>query len=307
MGSTNPDWNLNWPRDVTADALYQINSALEPYTNSGFHGYNIPIQQIAFYGQRNKMVYGKRRYAGSAVVTTTGQRSRTLGRRRRAARPQLRYYQRGFLRTGGYYRYAAGAPGKELKFFDTSFTDSNGISATGQIVQDSVNEVVQDVSENGRVGRNIYVKSLLINGLFKAQTQANDAAGVNDMIRTIVYIDHQTNGATATVGQILEQGDILSHNNLENSKRFKILKNFIMSVHSPAGGGDVGAAESNWGGMVIPYKCIIKFKTPLKIEFNGATGAITEMSSNNLGIMQISFSGDSNVTSEFCTRIRYTD
>ncbi len=226
--------------------------------------------------------------------------SRTRGRN---LRQRIRTAQRGHLRQAGYYALQPG----EKKFFDVTSTLATIVS-TGTIVEDSLNHITQGTGESQRVGRVAWVKSMHVRGVFIIDNGLS-VSGVNrhDSVRCIWYLDRQCNGATATVAQILDSADINSHLNLENSSRFHILKEILIGISSGPGAGDIGGANSNFVGSETPFKFNLKFKSPIKIEFNGADGTIDEIRSNNIGFLVISRLSITPSNLETCNRIRYTD
>lgn len=221
--------------------------------------------------------------------------------KRRAAprrRGTVARYNRGYTRTGGYYGRYAGSAG-ESKFFDTAFT-TTAISAAGVITNASLNLIPQGVTESTRIGR----KSILTSVHFRGRMihdVATSGATASDIVRFIVYIDKQCNGATAAILDILETTDIRSFRNLANSERFQILydKQTPISAMSGAGNGtsdEFGAVTKN---------LLINRKLNLPLEFSSTTGAITEIRSNNLGVLAITQSGL--ILVQYNCRVRFSE
>ncbi len=229
----------------------------------------------------------------------------TLQRRessiRAASRSRVISRQRGYVRTGGYYgRYANGG---EKKFFDTtraSFTPA----IAGTIANLSLNLIPQGVTESDRVGRKCTISKIMIRGEL-TQNTTSTAADTSSIIRVIVYLDKQTNGATAAVLDILETAVEASFNNLSNSKRFKILSDQRHSLASPSGSGRGTTDTLSYGEMMIPYFWVKK-KCNIPIEFSSTTGAIGEVRSNNIGVLVIQSPGAVNNFS-YTARVRFTD
>lgn len=225
-------------------------------------------------------------------------RSRSMARR-----GKITGAARGYLRTGGFYgRYRAPgrlAQGTELKFFD-GVNSTAAVGVGGTIAQDSLNEIAQGVGESQRVGRKCTLKKLNMRGECTLPAATN-ATNTSDRLRLVVYHDKQTNGAAAAVTDILESATQDSFLNLANKGRFRILaeKNFTMS----AAGATASGAAYTYGEVVKSYKLNINLNTP--IEFDGATGAITEMRTNNIGVLLISDSGLCSCV--FRWRVRYAD
>lgn len=219
----------------------------------------------------------------------------------------------GIQRTGGYYgRFY---PGGEKKFFDTNVALTT-VGSTGTILSPSINLVDQGNAQNQMVGRKILVKSVTVKALIRqhAETSSNAnvvtaASGLTpEALRFYVILDKQCNGAAATVAQVLEDTDILSFNNLENSKRFKIM--LVFQAELPLNGLGVTHDGSTFN-IVTPAQDIFitkHFPCNEQIDFGtmaGGSRVITELPSANLFVMGISTSGSAAV--RYRCRIRYED
>ncbi len=189
-------------------------------------------------------------------------------------------------------------PHLELKFFDLDI-DQSPVAVGGNIT-DSVNEIAQGVTETTRIGRKCTIKS--INWRFKISLPASTtSASTSDVIRVMLYLDKQANGATAAVADILESADFQSFNNLSNKSRFRTIMDRTYDLNVPSGGGD-GTTEDY--GEVTETDTLFK-KVNVPIEFNSTAGAITELTSNNFGVLLISASGLATFSSKM--RLRYSD
>ncbi len=214
---------------------------------------------------------------------------------------------RGFTRTSGFYgRYGpqsrAAGHAVELKFFDAVFNDAV-ISATGTVIP-SLNLVAQGVTEKTRVGRKMTITYLHMN--YTVHIPELDAGGTpnpNDTVRFIVYIDSQCNGATAAVLDILETADQMSFNNLGNSGRFRVLKDQRINLNYLSMASD-GAGVVSQSQVARTFSFHKKLNLP--IEFDAAAGAITEIRSNNIGVLWISSTGLAEAV-QCLARIRFSD
>lgn len=206
--------------------------------------------------------------------------------------------RKGFTRTIGYYgRYGPGSV--EKKFFDG--TQANVSSANnGTILQaGSLINISQGVGEQQRIGRKCVIKSIHFKGArtLPANLFSNDAS---DRMRIIVYQDKQCNGISASVGNMLQETDIDSFRNLENSGRFVFLYDRTHSIQATAGGGN--GTNDFTSDVIKHWKLNINLNIP--IEYNSTTGAIAEIRSNNIGIMMIP--GLNNISGfEFRWRVRF--
>lgn len=202
--------------------------------------------------------------------------------------------QMGFMRTTGYYgRYPP--LGNELKFLDSSW-NSSGVSNSGTIVLSTVHPAVSGTGESQRIGRKIVIRSVFVRWVVEIGNGTTPSA-TDDGLRVIIYQDMQANGAAATVTDILATANYLSFNNLANKNRFKIMMDKFTDVHSAA------ATSSTFGEMAKTRSHYMKCNVP--IEFSSTTGSITEIRSNNIGVLLISDKAISNCSGRI--RVRYSD
>ncbi len=209
----------------------------------------------------------------------------------------------GVDRIGGYYgRYSGIRSAGELKFHDTTLVDAV-VAAAGGILN-SVNLIPQGVTEVQRIGRKCTLKSFWWRyELSLPEQDAQTTPESGDSVRMIVYQDKQTNGATAVLADILEATvSIQSFRNLANQGRFIILCDKIHSINY-AGLASDGAGVVSQAAVSREYTLYKKLNVP--IEFDSTTGAITEIRSNNIGILLISTNGVVGFNSKI--RLRFSD
>lgn len=213
------------------------------------------------------------------------------GRKRRQQyvvkrRRRRRQSKRGFFRSVGYYgRYNrkssfATARG-EQKFHDLATVEST-VSNTGAIVEDSCNHINQGTGESQRIGRRVTIRSIAWK--YTIRFIPNQAPlNTDDTVRIILYWDRQANGATASVADILEDADYNSFYNLVSQNRFRILMDRKYNMN-PTGTGD-GTTTDVFGTAKEGrfYK-----KCSIPIEYSSSSGVMTEIRSNNIGILMIS-------------------
>ncbi len=228
-----------------------------------------------------------------------------LNRVRKAQRAQQRAGYRvtagaGYTRTAGFYGRFSGA-GAERKFHDVDFDDA--VVASGGTVTASINLIPQGVTEKTRVGRKATLKTIQWNytvSLPEVDAVADPAGG--DILRVILFMDKQCNGATATVTGILESADYQSFLNLANSGRFRILSDKRHSLNyttlASDGAGVVSSAQ-------VQREHTLYKSCNIPLEFDATTGAITEIRSNNVGVLLISKNNLAGFASKF--RMRFTD
>ncbi len=226
-------------------------------------------------------------------------RKRPYTRRRGA----LTKRQRGYVRTTGFYgRFNGATKSNELKFHDIAVADTT--IAQGGVIQNSgsINLIAQGTGESERIGRKCNIRS--INWRYLLQIPESTAqASTSDTVRVIMYLDMQANGATteATGLDILETSTFQSFNNLANSGRFRILVDRTHDLNAEAAGGNGTAIETCRKAVSGTFfkKCNIP------LEFSSTTGAITEIRSNNLGVLLVSRSGLALFSSQI--RLRFAD
>ncbi len=211
-------------------------------------------------------------------------------------------FRDGYDRVGGFYgRFSGSMGGGELKFKDLTLADA--VVATAGSIAGSLNLIAQGVTEQERIGRKCTIRSL--QWRYEVTLPEVDAAGTPspaDSIRVILFIDKQANGATAAITDVLETAALQSFKNLANQNRFVILMDKLHNIEYKGLSSD-GAGVSSQAFVVHQYNMYKKCNIPL--EFSGATGAITEIRSNNLGVILISSSGGVGFTSQI--RLRFSD
>ncbi len=242
------------------------------------------------------MSYKRKRGSTASYPIVIGGAPRVTYKKRKTTG---RAFRPGRDRVGGYYGRYAGRDG-ELKFHDIDVNDA--VIAGGATIQNTgtINIIPQGVEEVQRVGRKCTIRA--INWRWQVKMPAATAAtSTADEVRLILYMDKQCNGATAASTDILEGASIHSFNNLSNSGRFRILYDHRISLRS-AGAAASGAAFVF--GEDIRIGSFYK-KCDIPLEFDSTTGALTEIRSNNLGIMALSDEGLCELDSS--VRLRFSD
>ncbi len=215
-------------------------------------------------------------------------------------------------RTGGYAtgrykrkraRYRGGRSTvitQELKFRDHQITDAI-VAATGSVTA-SFCLVGQGTTDITRIGRKIIVRSFSLRFLVTLPTLANqDDIQDGDVLRIIVFLDRQANGANAVVTDVLETAVYNSHRNLNNEKRFFIYMDRFVPLNRMVAATD--GTNTNTSPQVVKQVNLYR-KINVPVEFSGASGLIGEVTSNNLACLYISANGLCGVTDQE-SRIRY--
>lgn len=126
-------------------------------------------------------------------------------------------------------------------------------------------------------------------------------------MRLILFVDKQTNGASAVPADILQSTPVIqSFNNLVNKDRFHVLMDRIieMPVKTMTMTRDpiTPFAEEFWSPEQVQQgACFKKIEVP--IEYSGPTGGISELRSNNISMLCISTNGIADIF--VITRVRF--
>lgn len=190
----------------------------------------------------------------------------------------------------------------ELKFHDVDLDDA--LVATGGTVTPTVNIIVQGIAENQRIGRKVTIRKIQWKYDIDLPAQSN-AADITqgDIVRVIMYIDKQTNGATATVTNILESADYQAYRNLTNVGRFRIVLDKTHSINRRVAFTDGTNTAST--PEVVTGTFTLFTNSTIPIEYSGVNGTIDEISTNNIGVLLISREGTAGFESKI--RLRYSD
>lgn len=224
---------------------------------------------------------------------------------RRSTRFAIRGRDRGFLRTGGYYkRFNNRLPIVEKKFFEARTTTSP-IPIT--MTKNNLNIIAQGFDEIQRIGRRILITKVMIRGLVQlaAAVDTESFAG----IRMWIIQDLQTNGTEFTTTDFLElqlpgSSEYLSFNKLANKNRFKVLYDKTMVLNTMAQGSSV-----SFSTLEIPFNIFLdRSKKPIEIEYSDltTTGSVSSQRSNSIWFCYVA-SASSDVGLTFHSRVRFTD
>lgn len=191
--------------------------------------------------------------------------------------------QRGTMRTSGNYGKYNQSGWQELKFLDDVL--NNTVVPESGLIVNTLLLISQGTGESERIGRKVMIKKLQISLEFLL-LPSTDQDSMMDICRIIVYLDKQCNGTAATASNILDTPDVLSWRNIENSHRFNILKDFNIELRSQVTGNGTTLDSTRVKSV---YKIILDVNYP--IEFSGTSGVISEIKSNNIGMLFLSLSG----------------
>lgn len=203
-------------------------------------------------------------------------------------------FRKGYARIGGFYgRYGRGG---ELKFLDTAVALTNITPGVGAF-STTLCAIPQNDTESGRDGRTVVVKSIH----FRGQVITDPALAVNERFRVMLIQDTQTNGALPAVLDLLVTNGVNSFRNLENSQRFKFLKDFDIKTNL-----QINTAATSTIPLDIPIKFSVKCNMRLDYDSSASTGVITTQRSNGFFLLVLA---QNNATSDITgtCRIRFSD
>jgi hypothetical protein len=230
--------------------------------------------------------------------------------------PTTRSYQKvqGRFRN----RRTGGFVGQELKFTDDYVNGATiGSTWVGGELDPTVsgasclNGVSQGDGETQRDGRNFMMKSIMLRGFVDTTLQESQNTPVGDsIVRLCLVMDKQTNAAQMNAEDCMDGGvpvDTISFRNLENSRRFKVLKDITLKIEGSKGAMNEGAANLFANGNVqTPFQIYHDFKRPVRVTTNGTggtVGAITDVSLHLIGVTNAA-SGTNN-TLYYSSRLRF--
>jgi len=235
----------------------------------------------------------KRTYTASQFKYAKNWGAARKRRRISAARPVVRPVP-GYTRTVGAYNRSM-PRGVEKKYFNTTISNTGNMNAGA--VLDSLLLIPQGTTDKKRIGNKIMVKNVNLKGAFSLDDQ-NTGIPYSGIIRVIVFIDKQCNGVAAGVADILEATEIYAWRNMDQVDRFTILKDKIYRVPCAP------CNDLHTGPNLIPWK--MGFKLNLPVHYSSTTGAITEIKSNNIGLLYVTDGSFLNVSAG-SARVKFTD
>lgn len=204
---------------------------------------------------------------------------------RRVARKGYRFYRRNQSTADKALSIAlktAAMLNPEYKVHTTGL--SSAVSTTAQFT--SLGSVAQGDGMSNRDGQSIKVTSLAINGRYLLNASASA-----DHIRTIVFVDKNSDGATPSVLELLESNDPMSHLNVESQQnRFRVLYDRLDSL-------------VNDGGDQVIFRKYQKMSHHIKFDSTGAS----DYSWGNIWIMQLGNQATNTTVNDLNCRIRFVD
>lgn len=202
-------------------------------------------------------------------------------------------------------------PGKkneELKVFDVAATTVQ-VNTTGAFTLLAIPVLGSDF--NNRIGRKVVLKSVYVRG-FVCTEAANGVTTTDNgvqMARMILFEDKQPNGAVPVTADLLVGATPVSHLNMNNRDRFRVLadKQFVFDPYHVS-----NTATQSFASSCNQIKGVKKFKK-INIEtiFNATNGgSIADINSGALymfWIGSIAAGTNTDANAVVTTRVRYVD
>lgn len=227
-------------------------------------------------------------------------------------RKSSKYGGRMNKRTGGFQ-------GIEVKFLDTFINNvvvaQGTVGMTGlemdPVIQGCLNSPTQNTSENGRIGRHIWMQSIAVTGIIRHPgiTGATDPHP-NIWIWVALVLDTQTNQAAPDSEDVWDnpgggaQNSIQPLRNLEHTDQYKVL--VMKKVHLiPRSSYNVNGDNYDFGAISQKFEMRYNLKS-MKVLFaaTGDPGSISDIADNSLHVMACST--DQNTTIFYNSRLRFT-
>lgn len=278
------------------------------YAGTGIRRIPHPSRDAATMPRR----YYKRdsRYYGGSGRRRNGYRSKRKTRRQRK-----RTSGRMYLNTGPISERRIGG-----KFIDFQIANQ-AISAiwTGANLDPALpigcfSVAVQGVGGQERMGRNMKIKEISINGLLSSVAKKGfpEASARQVQVRLILFVDHNTNGAQPLAANIMETAtlpaDILAHYNLEGVGRYTILEDktytLIQTVESEGAPNAFATSSSNktfhMGFTFGPYMKV-------RYQIGNPAAAISAVIDNSIHLIGVNNSPSFEVDLTYNARLRFVD
>jgi hypothetical protein len=164
----------------------------------------------------------------------------------------------------------------DIKFIDTAAA-GYGCDTTGSVTL--LNGVATGTDFTNRIGRRIRNIRVLCRGFMAPESYTST---INNLVRIMIVIDHQPNGAIAGVTDILASSSSMTDINISNCKRFSIIKDMTMALGYFSNTATQAVSASMGTEPVV-------FEQQLNVlsEFLTTGGTITGLSSNALLLLTI--------------------
>lgn len=193
---------------------------------------------------------------------------------------------------------------QEDKFLDISIDDAV-IAQTGS-VQSNILLIPEGNGPSERIGRKLVVTRIQARWAITLPA-TTVAASTSDVVRLMLVLDKQTNGANPNPGGvtgILQADDYNRYRQLTNTGRFVVLMDKFFEMNAQSGGTSA-AGVHQFGEVVVQGSYFKKAALPIEYDSSFTTGVIGTIRSNMLHWITWSKSGLCVLLLK--SRIRYAD
>lgn len=174
----------------------------------------------------------------------------------------------------------------ELKFKDVDINDAT-VGQAGVVT--AVMGVGQGITDSARIGRKLTFKHVSWRISLNTIATADTNVSGGDIVRLMLVMDTQPNGATvATAAEILQVDNFQSYNNLNRKGRFRVLWDKTVAVNALMAAGNGTANDT--GTTFVHLEVYRKLDTP--VEYSGVAGATSEIQTNSLLTLVLSSVGE---------------
>lgn len=247
---------------------------------------------------------------------------------------QKRYRRRTFPRNvpkrrRGINQAYYGMAKKELKFhdmYDDTIMSNDAtyvnIGVDGTLGPDALNCIPIGTGSNQRVGRQVLIKSVLVQGHIQLDAESTNTAAITiPNVFIALVLDRQNNESVtwdpSNVFKNISGGTGTMLNPvraLEYIKRYKVLRSQHIWNNSLDLNFDWDGTNYRNNGVKIPFTFSYKWKRGLLVNYNGVANQLADITDNALHMCAITDEGAQGVdpTKLFCriyygARIRYVD
>lgn len=174
----------------------------------------------------------------------------------------------------------------EQKFFD--FTSTASPTLNTPVIQ-GLNQIIQGVDENQRIGNSILAKDMNM----RFQILINTTTDPQNMIRMVVFVDKQQAGSVPTITQLMQAPtNFQSPYNKDYTDRFAILKDKYICLNT----------NNNRVHQGKFYKTL-----PFHIRYIGPTAASADLGNNTVYVLWWSAYALNGPTINYYNRLNFTD
>lgn len=206
------------------------------------------------------------------------------------------------MRIGGFL-------GMELKFIDSGRTNLALTSSWQRIDPstpaglNSLTPIAEGTGESDRDGRKCLIKAMYIHGQVSwDEITTMDQPGA---VRLALVLDTQTNGAALTAADVYTNQagqQINSFRDLQNTSRFKVLKEIWITPPGVAGNSEGNGTNMTGGGAYLPF--VMHCPLNLKQHWSGTTGAVSNIVDHSLHLLAL-YGGTRTCQIQYSARARF--